>query len=220
MLIGQVRVVIGPGVFTLKAIERGSLVFFELTHTLGLSVGARDRVLGFWSRLVATCHALQAVRSFLSVRSGRSALASNRGTALWDIANFRQPGRRYLRLVAEDSGETIEPDVLIFGHTHRQGIAEVDPQLDTEERVREVLHGELEAIGDIEDVQYDFHLVNTGCWMREVDKPNEGNIDIVAAVEAGRIVLYRFEAGELAPIQDLVLADAIGTHQQANALRA
>ena len=103
--------------------------------------------------------------------AGHRNLALNRGTALWNVDNFREPARRYLRLMAEDTAEPWPTDVLVFGHTHRQGIAAVEPVPGTEEKVREALQGELEPLRATPDAAppHDFHLVNTGCWLREAD---------------------------------------------------
>jgi UDP-2,3-diacylglucosamine pyrophosphatase LpxH len=190
---------------TLRRLERGSHVFFEMSYVIGMSTDLRARLLEFWSRLVATRHAVQAARAFLFTQSGHRNLAINRGTALWDVANFREPARRYLRLMADETGETWQPDVLVFGHTHRQGIAEVEPVPGPEERVREALQGELDPLFQPATAGRDFHLVNTGCWLREEDKPNEGHIDIVAVVERGSAGLYRFTPEGLEALERLVV---------------
>lgn len=190
---------------SLESLERGSHVFFEITHNLGLSAGARERVVRFWSRLLITWRAVQALRSFLSVSSGHSALASNRGTKLWDVSNFRQPARTYLSLMAEETGEPWQPDVLVFGHSHRQGIAAVSTLLDTRERVQEMFQGDFGQVRTPDVTMGDFHLVNAGCWFREPDKANEEHVDVVAVATAGELVLYQFVDDKLLRLDALDL---------------
>lgn len=188
---------------SLKALERGSHVFFEMTHNLGVSSGARERVVRFWGRLLATGHVVQGVRSFLTQAVGRVGLASNRGTPLWDVANFRHPARRYLDLMSSETGEPWHPDVLVFGHTHRQGIARVVPVPPASERLSEALQGDLVLVRDEESERGDFHLVNTGCWHQEADKRNAGHSDIVALVDGSMVRLCRLVETDLVPVDSV-----------------
>ncbi len=191
---------------SLQALERGSHVFFEMTHNLGASAGARERVVRFWGRLLATRHIVQCIRTVFSQAIGRVGLASNRGTPLWNVDNFRQPARRYLALVSAETGETWRPDVVFFGHTHRQGIATVVSVPETRERVTEALRGDFSALRDDSIGAGDFHLVNTGCWYQEAEKANFGHYDIVAIAEPGRVRLCRLEGTELVEVGSLSLA--------------
>jgi UDP-2,3-diacylglucosamine pyrophosphatase LpxH len=192
---------------TLSELERGSHIFFEVSYVLGASAGVRTRLLEFWGRLVGWNALLQSARSLVVTLTGHRNLALNRGTALWNVENFREPARRYLRLMAEDTAQPWPADVLVFGHTHRQGIAAVQPRAGTEERVMEALLGDLEPILQGPDPGgQDFHLVNTGCWLREADKPNEGHIDILADIRDGRLTLAQLDGTRLEPVAVLPLA--------------
>ncbi len=172
----------GVGVQTLtrEELERGVSIFYEMAYAASLGDRTSDRLQRWWDRFQTWKRwwlwtMLGRMRSALRASSS----IQERGTPQVDIQRFQEATRWLLRMIAaETDAPFLPPDVLVFGHTHRSGIASVP--LDTGGTVQ---------------------LVNAGCWLVEPHKRNTDHVNTLAILDATHVAVYKLSGGGLV-VQD------------------
>ena len=101
-----------------------------------------------------------------------------------DVERFADSARWLLRLMAAETGPSFTtPDIMVFGHSHRSGIASV-------------------ALPDGETM----HLLNSGCWLVEPHKRNIDHVNTLAILDAERAGVYKLDGDQLVLREAIPLA--------------
>jgi len=146
-----------------KDLERGSTIFFEAMHAIALGERTPAKINRLWDWLQLIRGGWEGLCHFLRIRLGKGGTRNRRGTEAMDIHRFDKAVERLLHMRAQELGEEVRYDAFVFGHTHRAGLF---------------------SGGQI-------RLANAGCWLREVSKPNEENINTLLLVDRESLSLYQ-----------------------------
>jgi UDP-2,3-diacylglucosamine pyrophosphatase LpxH len=160
---------VGIPTLTREDLERGVSIFYEMMYAASLGDRTSTRLNAWWSRVQRWKRWwLWAVLGRVRERLRRSSSVHERGTPQMDIGRFRDATRWLIRLMALDDPTFTPPDILVFGHTHRSGIAQVP----------------LDPSGQL-------HLVNAGCWFVEPTKRNTDHVNTLAILNSAHVGVYK-----------------------------
>ena len=175
----------GVGIQTLtrEELERGVSIFYEMVYAGSLGDRAADRLHDWWVRVQRWRRWwVWTVLGWMRSRLRRESSLRERGTPQVDIEHFRDAARWMLRLMDADAPHPMPPpDLLVFGHTHRSGIASVL----------------------LDDNRTSVSLVNSGCWLVETHKRNTDHVNTLAILDGAHVGVYKLG------IYGLELRDAI-----------
>lgn len=169
---------VGVSTLTREDLERGISIFYEMVYAGSLGDRTPDRLQAYWQQVQGWqtwwgWTLLARIRDLL--RSSSS--MRERGTPEVDVERFADAARWLLRLMADESGpDFLPPDLIVFGHSHRSGVAAVP-----------LVQG-----GQV-------HLLNSGCWLVEPHKRNIDHVNTLAVLDAHHAGVYKLDGDRLAP---------------------
>ncbi len=167
---------VGLSTLTREDLERGISIFYEMVYAGSLGDRTPDRLQAYWQQVQGWktwwgWTLLARIRDLL--RSSSS--MRERGTPEVDVERFADSAHWLLRLMAAEAGpDFVAPEILVFGHSHRSGLASV-------------------ALPSGETL----HLLNSGCWFVEPHKRNTDHVNTLAILDAEHAGVYKLDGDRL-----------------------